>query len=61
MIKFISEDYKIQAETTYIGQINAYGELVVKSQYMNCMQDKKMVLGKITTTKNIIVTTCKTV
>ena len=38
VIKFISEAFILQEETTYDGQINTAGELVFKFQYMNCMQ-----------------------
>ena len=40
VIKFITESYTIQEETMYNGQISNYDELVVKNQYMNCMQYK---------------------
>ena len=39
MIKCMSEYYTLQEYTTCNGQISTAGELVVKSQYMNCMQD----------------------
>ena len=45
VIKFFSEVYKLQEDTTCDLQISIYDELVVKAQYMNCMQDKKVVLG----------------
>ena len=39
MIKLISEPYTLQEETMCDGKISTACELVVKSQYINCMQD----------------------
>ena len=39
VIKFMSKPYTLQEESMCDGQINTTGDLVVKSQYMNCMQD----------------------
>ena len=41
MIKFIPESYTLQEEATCDRQIIISGELVVKYQYMNCIQDNK--------------------
>ena len=38
VIKFMSEHYTLQEETMCDGKISTAGELVVKSQYMNCIQ-----------------------
>ena len=35
----MSESYALQEETTPDVKISTYGELVVKSQYIECMQD----------------------
>ena len=39
VIKFISEPYTLQEEKMHYEQISTTGELVVKAQYMNCIQD----------------------
>ena len=39
VIKFMPEPYPLQEETTCDGKIITACELVVKYQYMNCMQD----------------------
>ena len=61
VIKLISEAYALREETTCDRKIGSAGELVVKAQYIDCMKDntKRYLYGKITTTKNIIVPTCK--
>ena len=41
VIKFISEAYTLHKETDCKVKINSSGELVVKDQYMNYMQDNK--------------------
>ena len=41
MIKFVSEAYTLQEETMSNGQISTAGELVVKVQYIKCIQDNK--------------------
>ena len=38
MIKFMSEPYTLQEETTCDGQISNSGKLVVKFHYMNSMK-----------------------
>ena len=53
VIKFFSEVYKLQEDTTCDLQISIYDELVVKAQYMNCMQDKKSGAGN-NQKKNIV-------
>ena len=59
MIKLITEPYTLQEETTCDGKISTAGELFVKLQYMNYMQDnKKWYWEKPPQQKNIIVTTC---
>ena len=40
VIKFVSEAYTLQEETTCDGQIISAGELVFKSQYLSCMNGK---------------------
>ena len=40
VIKFVSESYTLQEETTYDIQIIPAGELVVKAQYLSCIQEK---------------------
>ena len=39
VIKFMSEPYTLQEEIMCDGKISTSSELVVKSQYMKCMQD----------------------
>ena len=39
VIKLMSEPYKLQEEKMCNGKISTTGELVVKSQYINFMQD----------------------
>ena len=39
VIKFMSVYYTLQEETMFDGKISNSGELVAKSQYMNCIQD----------------------
>ena len=43
VIKFISEPYTLQEETVCNRKISIVGELVVKAQYMNYMQDNKKI------------------
>ena len=38
VIKFMSEPYILQEETMYNGKISTAGEIVIKYQYINCMQ-----------------------
>ena len=38
VIKFVSEAYTSQEDTTYDGQISTSGKLVVKAQYLICMK-----------------------
>ena len=38
VIKFMSEPYTLQEKTTRDGKNSTTGELVVKSQYTNCMK-----------------------
>ena len=38
VIKFISEAYTLQQETTCHGKIGTAGELVLKLKYIKCMQ-----------------------
>ena len=62
VIKIIYEDYTLQEETTCDGQISTAGELVVKSKYMNYMQDnKKLYWEKLPQQNNTIVPTRKIV
>ena len=39
VIKFMSEAYTLHKETDWNLKMNSSGELVVKYQYMKCMQD----------------------
>ena len=39
VIKFMSEPYTLQEEKMCSGKISTSGEIVVKYQYMNCMQE----------------------
>ena len=39
VIKFMSEPYTIQEEKMFDGKFTTAGEIVVKAQYMNCLQD----------------------
>ena len=39
VIKLMLQYYTLQEDTTPDGKISTAGELVVKSQYMNCIQD----------------------
>ena len=39
VIKFVSESYTWQDDTICYGQISSAGELVVKAQYLICMQE----------------------
>ena len=39
MIDFVSEEYTLQDDTTCDGKIISSGVLVVKSQYLSCMQE----------------------
>ena len=39
VINFVSEAYKLQDEITCDGQIFPAGELLVKAQYLSCMQE----------------------
>ena len=41
VIKFLSESYKLQEDTTYSGKISTSGELYVKYQYVHYMQYNK--------------------
>ena len=41
VIKFVSEAYTFQYDTTCDGNIISTGELVVKAQYLSCMQENK--------------------
>ena len=55
LIQLMSEPYTPQEETMYNRKIGTASLIVVKSQYMNCMQDNtKWYWGKIKW-KNIIV------
>ena len=38
VIKFVSDVYTLQDDTICDGQISASGRLIVKSQYLRCMQ-----------------------
>ena len=59
MIKFISEPYTLQEETLCDEKIISDGKIVVKVQYMNCMQDNtKWYWEQSPQQKNIIVSTC---
>ena len=39
VIKFVSDSYTLQEDTTYNGQIISDVELVVKSQHLRCTQE----------------------
>ena len=39
VIKFMAEPYTLQEGTTCDGNTSTADEIVVKAQYMNCMQD----------------------
>ena len=39
VMKFVSGSYTLQEETIYYGKISTDGELFVKYEYINCMQD----------------------
>ena len=39
VIKLLSEPYTLQEETVRDGKISTSDEQLIKSQYMNCMQD----------------------
>ena len=54
VIKFLSEGYTLQEETTCDGKIITAGELVFKAQYMNCMQDNKKWYWEILPQKTIL-------
>ena len=41
MIKFFSEAYTLQEDTTCDGQISTSGELVIIAHYLKCIQEKK--------------------
>ena len=45
VIIFISVTYTLQKETTYNGKISTAGEIIVKYQYMNYIQGKKIGIG----------------
>ena len=45
MVKFVSEAYTLQDDTTCDLQISSAGELVVNTQYLLCMQEKKIGIG----------------
>ena len=38
VINFLSEAYTLEYDTTYDGKISSSGEIVVKFQYLSCMQ-----------------------
>ena len=58
VIKFLSESYTDQEDTTCDGKISTYGELIAKSQSMYCIKDNtKCYWGKSQQQKNIIVPT----
>ena len=60
VLKFMSESYTLEEETTCYGKISTTGGLDVKVQYMNCMKDNtKWYWEKSQQQNNIIVTTCK--
>ena len=54
VINFVSEAFNLQEDTTCYGQIISSGELVVKAQYLSCMQKNQLVLGseKLATSTN---------
>ena len=39
VIKIFSESYTLQEDTTCYVKVSTSGELVVRSQYMNCIQN----------------------
>ena len=39
VIKFVSESYTLQEDTTFHGKISTYGELFVKVHSLMCMQE----------------------
>ena len=39
VIKFVSEAYTLQYDTTFDRQIISAGEIVVKAKYLRCMQE----------------------
>ena len=62
VIKFISEAYMLQNNTTIDGQVISAGELVVKSQYICSMQENTNWYRKQQSMQHtIIVTTCTTI
>ena len=62
MIKLISKPYTLQEETICDRQISTAGKIVVKSQYINCIQDNtKWYWERKPQHKNIIVPTLKIV
>ena len=42
--KYVSDNYKLQEESTCTGKISTADKLVVKAQYMICMKKQKVVL-----------------
>ena len=58
LIKFMSETYTLQKETTCNGKISPASDLFVKYQNMNCMEDNKKWYSKRSSQqKNIILPT----
>ena len=45
MKKYVSDNYKLQEESTCTGKISTADELVVKAQYMICMKKQKSGIG----------------
>ena len=58
VIKFLSEYYSLQEDTTCNGKISKVGDLFFKSQYMSCMKyNTNRYWVKLQQQNNIIVTT----
>ena len=61
VIDFVSKSYTLQDDTTCDGKISSFGELVVKLQYLICMQENtNCYWGQKQQKRVIIFLTCTT-
>ena len=54
MIKYVSDSYILQKETSCDGEISTSGELVVKSQYLSCNKATKKFYWELTHQQQVI-------
>ena len=61
VIKFVSESYTLQYDTTCNGIIVSAGELVVKAQYLSCIQEKNDCYWDKKNNQQVIIVPTKTI